>query len=65
MKNHNNWTKFKKLAMNLLQKLVLLLSVQYAVACHDINSTCCSVMINVMFNTVKHLSIVSERAIKK
>jgi hypothetical protein len=56
----------KKLANSLLEKLVLLLSVWYAVACHSITVTnyrftWCTVVINVMFNTVKPLSIISKR----
>jgi len=34
-----------------MKKLVLLLSVRYAVACHAITLTWCSVVINVIFNT--------------
>jgi hypothetical protein len=52
-----------------LEKLVLLLSVWYAIAFHIITVTnyhfmWCSVLINVMFNTVKLLSIISERTTK-
>jgi hypothetical protein len=59
----------KKLANNLLEKLVLLLLVWYAIACHaitvtNLHFTWCSVVINLMFNTVKPLSIFSERNIK-
>jgi hypothetical protein len=55
----------KALANNLLEKLVLLLSVQYVIACHVItvtnyHLTWYSVVINEIFNTVKPLSIVSE-----
>jgi hypothetical protein len=54
MKNLYNST-FKK-ANSLLKKLVLLLLVQYVFACHTItvtkkHFTCCSVVLNVMFNT--------------
>jgi hypothetical protein len=66
MKNLYN-SKLKK--VNLLEKLVLLLLVQNAITCHAItvtnyHFTWCSAMINVMFNTVKPLSIVSERTVK-
>jgi hypothetical protein len=49
----------------MLEKLVLLLSVRYAIACHAITVTnyritWCIVVINVMFNTVKTLSIIFE-----
>jgi hypothetical protein len=59
----------KKLANNLLEKLVLLLLVWYAIACHaitvtNLHFTWYSVVINLMFNTVKPLSIFSERNIK-
>jgi hypothetical protein len=55
MMNLYNSKSFKKLANSLLRKLVLLLSVQYAVACHAITVTnyCftwCSVVINVIRN---------------
>jgi hypothetical protein len=56
----------KKVGNSLLEKLVLLLSVQYAIPCHAITVTkyhfvWYSVVINVSFNTVKLLPIVSER----
>jgi hypothetical protein len=56
-------------ANNLLEKLVLLLFVQYVVACHAISVTIyhltwCSVVINVIFNAVKPLSIISEGTAK-
>jgi hypothetical protein len=56
----------KEKANNVLEKLVLLQSVWYAITCHIISITnyhftWCSVVINVMFNAVKPLSIVSER----
>jgi hypothetical protein len=55
MKNIYNSNK-KKAADNLLKKLVLPLSVQYAVACHDItitnyHFTWCSAVINMIFTT--------------
>jgi hypothetical protein len=60
MKNLCN-SKFKKLADTLLGKLVLLLSVWYAIACHAITVTnypsWCSVV-------MKPLSIISERTVK-
>jgi hypothetical protein len=64
----NFYNSNKKLA-NLLEKLVLLLSVRYAATCHTIPVinhcfTWCGVVINVMFNTVKPLLIVSERTAK-
>jgi hypothetical protein len=54
---------------NFLEKLVLFLSMQYAIAYHAITVTnyhfmWCGVMINVMFNTVKPLFIISERTTK-
>jgi hypothetical protein len=57
---------FKKVGNSLLEKLVLLLSVQYAIPSHAITVTkyrfmWYSVVINVSFNTVKLLSIISER----
>jgi hypothetical protein len=67
MKNLCN--SFFKIPNNLLEKLVLLLLAQHAIACHTItviyySFTSCSVVINLMFSTLKPLSIVSER-IKK
>jgi hypothetical protein len=69
MKNlYNSNFKEEKLANSVLEKLVLLLSVQYAISCHaisvtDYNFMWYSVVINVMFNTVKPLSIVSKRSV--
>jgi hypothetical protein len=68
MKNLYNSNK-KKLTNNLPEKLVLLLSTQYAISCHAITFTnyhfmWCGVVINVIFNTVKSLSTVSERNVK-
>jgi hypothetical protein len=65
----NLYNSIKKMATNLLETLVLLLSVQYAVACHTITVTNYHftwhiVVINVVFNTVKPLSVVSERIAK-
>jgi hypothetical protein len=59
----------EKKANNLLEKLILLLSVQSAIACLTITVTnyrfmWCSVVINMTFNTVKPLSIISERTTK-
>jgi hypothetical protein len=59
----------KEKANYFLEKLVLLLLVQYAIACHDITVTnyhfmWCSVVITQMFNTAKHPSIISERTMK-
>jgi len=56
------------LVNSLLEKLVLLLLIQYSIARHAITVTnyyfmWCSVVINVI-NTVKPLSIVSERTEK-
>jgi hypothetical protein len=53
-----------------MPKLVLLLSVRYAITCLAITVTSChftwcSVVINVMFNTVKPLSIVSDERTSK
>jgi predicted metal-binding membrane protein len=58
------------MANNLLEKLVLLLSVLHAFARHAITVTnqCftwCSVYINMMFTAVSPLFIVSERSAKK
>jgi hypothetical protein len=69
MKNLCNSAFFLKLAKYLLEKIVLLLSVQYAIACHAITVTnyhfmWCSVVIEVMFNTVKPPSVISERTAK-
>jgi hypothetical protein len=69
MKNFYNSKIKKKKANNLLEKLVWLLSVRYAVACHAItvtnyHFTWCTLVLNVIFNTVKSLSIVSEGTAK-
>jgi hypothetical protein len=68
MKNLYN-SKLKKEANNLLEKTVLLLTVQYAVTCHAItvinyHFTWCSVMINMISNAVNPLSIVPEGTTK-
>jgi hypothetical protein len=62
-------SKLKKIAYNLLEELVLLLSARYLVACYAITVTnyCFtwySVVINVMFNTVKPLSIITQRTLE-
>jgi hypothetical protein len=68
MKNLYN-SVFFLLANILLEKFVLLLLVRYAVAYYAVAVThycftLCSVVINVTFNTVKPLSIISERTMK-
>jgi hypothetical protein len=68
MKNLNNSILLNQLTIS-LKKLVLLLLVWYAITCHVItvtnyHFTWCSVVINVMFNTVKPPTIVSERTAK-
>jgi hypothetical protein len=69
MKNLHNKTFFLKLANSLLEKLLLLLLVRYAITRRAIrvknyHFTWCSVVINLMFNTLKPLSIISERTMK-
>jgi hypothetical protein len=59
-------SNLKKIANNLLEKIVLLISVLNAIACDAItvknyHFMWCSLVINVMFNTQKLLSIISER----
>jgi hypothetical protein len=51
----------------MLEKLVLLILVLYAIACHAVTKYCvtwCSVVIHVMFNTVKLLYVVFEKTDK-
>jgi hypothetical protein len=66
MKNLYN-SYLKKIVNMLLEKLVLLIWVLYAVACHSVTKYCftwCSVVIHVMFNTVKLSYIVFEKTDK-
>jgi hypothetical protein len=69
MKNLYTLKFKKKLGNTLLEKLLFLLSLRYAIACHAITVTnyrftWCNVVINVMFNPVKPLLIISERPVK-
>jgi hypothetical protein len=65
----NLYNSIKKKANSLLEKLVFLLLVSYAIACHAItvtnwHFTQCSVVINLMFNMLKPLPTVTERTAK-